>query len=240
MLRRARLLVLNSPVNPSGGVISAEDLEEIAWWAERHDVLVLSDESFACYLPEGSSARIGAMPRARTAHVDGGKRQPKSRFGLGARRLVGRLPPSAAALSAHRRTSFAVCSHVMSANRLVGLAQAIRRLTPIAPSSPRRRFAFERLRAQSDLNPTWPAGGFFLWVPVWEQGVSGRCFAERLLRERQVRVTAGDLFGPSGKGYIRISCAINDGRLEQGLNRLSEFVASGPALSLPHRRPQAA
>src|SRR5262249_44353460 len=64
-LRGARLLVLTSPCNPTGGILAAEDLEQIAWWAERHDVLLLNDESFERYHHDGELVSIGTLPRAR-------------------------------------------------------------------------------------------------------------------------------------------------------------------------------
>ena len=67
---------------------------------------------------------------------------------------------------------------------------------------------------------------FFFWVPVWELGLSGAEFAERLLEQKRVQVTSGVLFGPSGLGYVRISFAADDGRLREGLGRIAEFVGS--------------
>ncbi|MHB1423986.1 MAG: pyridoxal phosphate-dependent aminotransferase [Gemmataceae bacterium] len=239
-LRGARLLMLNFPVNPTGGVLAAEDLEEIAWWAERHDVLVLSDESFERYLPEGSSVSIGTMPRARrrtltTGGVSQSHALASARVGwLAAHRHL--LRPCL--LTAALRAPFVptLCQQIALSALRVDPSE----LAPIyAEFTSRRRYAFERLIAM-DLHPAWPAGGFFSWVPVWEQGMSGRCFAERLLRERQVRVTPGDLFGPSGKGYVRISCALDDCRLQEGLNRLAEFVASGQTHAAPPPRNLAA
>jgi aspartate/methionine/tyrosine aminotransferase len=87
----------------------------------------------------------------------------------------------------------------------------------------RRRYVFERLTGMG-LKPDWLAGGFFFWAPVAQTGLSGRAFADRLLRERQVRVTPGDLFGPSGTGRVRISYATEEGRLREGLSRLGEFL----------------
>jgi hypothetical protein len=57
-------------------------------------------------------------------------------------------------------------------------------------------------------------------------GVSGRAFAERLLREQRVLVGPGMAFGPSGKDYVRVSFAVEDGRLREGLTRLERFVDS--------------
>jgi aspartate/methionine/tyrosine aminotransferase len=87
----------------------------------------------------------------------------------------------------------------------------------------RRRFVFERLDAL-ELRPSWPAGAYFYWLPLWQHNYSGREFAERLLVDQRVLVTPGDLFGPSGKGYVRLSFAAEDGRLREGLRRLALFL----------------
>jgi aspartate/methionine/tyrosine aminotransferase len=93
----------------------------------------------------------------------------------------------------------------------------------------RRRYCFERLQAMG-LNAVWPAGGFFFWVPVWDQGQSGKTFADKLRVEHKVLVWPGEYFGPSGLGYIRLSYATEEGRLREGLSRLADFVKS---LSVP-------
>jgi aspartate/methionine/tyrosine aminotransferase len=72
--------------------------------------------------------------------------------------------------------------------------------------------------------PFTTAGGFFFWVSAWELGVDSRRFAERLAREKRVPVTPGKPFGPCGTGYVRISYAVEDGRLREGLMRLAEFL----------------
>jgi len=71
-LRRARLLVLVQPGNPGGGFIAPEDLEQIAWWAERHDVLVYCDESFGRFHYEGDHVSLGAVGRARRRTLTAG------------------------------------------------------------------------------------------------------------------------------------------------------------------------
>lgn len=223
-LSGARLLVLNSPCNPTGAVLAPEDLEQIAWWAGRHDVLVLSDEVFERYHHETEPVSVATLSGARdrtltVGSVSKGHALAAARVGwlAGHRHLV-RACAAAAALRA---------PFVPTLSQQVALA-ALRAepaaFEPVrAEFASRRRYAFERLRA-AGLNPPWPAGAFFLWVPVWELGLGGRDFAEALLRERKVRVTPGDLFGPSGTGYVRLSYAAEDGRLHEGLNRLADFV----------------
>jgi aspartate/methionine/tyrosine aminotransferase len=220
----ARLLVLNSPCNPTGGVLAPEDLEQIAWWAGRHDVLVLSDEVFERYHHDTEPVSLATLPGAQrraltVGSVSKGHALASARVGwLAAHRHLLRACAAAAALRA---------PFVPTLSQQVALA-ALRTgpdaFEPVrAEFSSRRRYASERLRA-AGLNPPWPAGAFFLWVPVWELGLNGRDFAAALLREKKVRLTPGDLFGPSGAGYVRLSYAAEDGRLQEGLNRLADFV----------------
>jgi aspartate/methionine/tyrosine aminotransferase len=225
-LKGARLLVFASPANPTGGVIAPEDLEQLAWWAERHDVLLLSDEVFERYHHDGEvvAISVGTLPRARrrtltAGSVSKGHALAAARVGwlAGYRHL---LRPCAA--TAGLRSPFVptLCQQLA----LAALRTGPDAFEPVrAGFESRRRYAYERLRAMG-LNPAWPAGAFFFWIPVWELGVSGRQFAEGLLREQRVLVTPGDLFGPSGPGYVRLSYAAEDGRLQDGLSRLAAYL----------------
>jgi aspartate/methionine/tyrosine aminotransferase len=97
----------------------------------------------------------------------------------------------------------------------------------------RRDYAVERLQGLR-LEPAAPAGGYFLWVPIHETGLTASAFAEALQQEQQVRVLPGHLFGPSGRAHVRISLAADDGRLHDGLNRLAQFIhGRAPAMVVP-------
>ncbi len=221
---RARLVVVNAPANPTGGCFSADDLDLLAWWAERRDVLIYSDEVFERYWYEGERISIGRLPRAARRTLTAGSMSKghaltAARVGwlAGHRHLV-----RPCLLTTMLQTPFVptLCQQVALAALRQGDAgfQAIH-----AEFDSRRRYAFERLRALG-LKPAWPAGAFFFWVPVQELGMNCREFAERLLAARQVLVWPGDQFGPSGAGYVRLSYAVEDGRLREGLARLTEFV----------------
>jgi aspartate/methionine/tyrosine aminotransferase len=230
-LNGARMFVLSSPANPAGGVLAPEDLEQIAWWAQRHDVVLLSDEVFERYHHESEVLSIGTLPRARprtltAGSVSKGHALASARVGwlAGCKEL---LRPCM--LAAALRTPFVptLCQQLA----LAALRTDAEAFVPIlAGFESRRRYAYERLQAM-DLNPPWPAGAFFLWVPVWEKGMSGRDFATALLDRYKVLVTPGDLFGPSGAGYVRLSYAADDGRLQEGLNRIGELLESEMAPS---------
>jgi aminotransferase len=223
-LNGAKLVVVNSPGNPTGGLVAPEDLEQIAFWASRFDCLILSDEVFERYHYETEPLSIGSLPRAKGRTLTAGSVSKShalasARVGwLAAHRHL--LKPCA--LSAALRSPFVpvLCQQVA----LAALRTRPEGLDGVRDGfESRRRYAWERLRG-IDLNPPWPAGAFFFWVPVWQLGLSGREFVEDLLRERNVLLTPGDLFGPSGAGYVRLSYAGDDGRLHEGLNRLSEYV----------------
>jgi aspartate/methionine/tyrosine aminotransferase len=223
-LHGARLIILNTPANPTGGVIAPEDLEQIAWWADRNDVLILSDEVFERFVHEGEPMSIATLPKARrrtltAGSVSKGHALASARVGwLAAYRHL--LRPCLATAALRSPLVPTLCQQLA----LTALTKAATAFEPIrAQFESRRCYTYERLRSM-ELNAAWPSGAFFFWAPVWQLGQSGRAFAEELLREKRVQVTPGDWFGPSGPGYIRLSYAGEDGRLQEGLNRLAEYV----------------
>ncbi len=233
-LHGARLLVLSDPANPTGGVLAPEDLEQLVWWADHHDALIFYDEAFARFRYEGERAPLGALPKAvrRTllaGSVSKGHGLHSARVGwlAGHRQLV-----AACALGAGLNAGPAPpCQQ----RALAALQQDEEAFEPVRREfASRRRYAHERLTA-AGLRPAWPAGGFFLWVPVGHLGLTGRAFAARLLREKRVRVAPGELFGPGGAGYIRLSYAAEDGRLREGLGRVAALV--GQLRGMPAAEP---
>jgi aspartate/methionine/tyrosine aminotransferase len=225
-MHRARLVVITTPANPTGGTFAAQDLEEIAWWANRRDLLIFNDEAFGHYRYQGEALSIGTLPNARSctltaAGVSQTYALASARVGwlTGHRHLV-----RPAAVTAALQTPFVptLCQQVA----LAALRQPDDHLTPIRTAfASRRRYTGERLQAMG-LPVDLPMGAFFFWVPVHDLGLSGRAFADQLLRVKKVQVWPGEYFGRSGTGHIRLSFAVEDGRLREGLARLGEFVCS--------------
>jgi aspartate/methionine/tyrosine aminotransferase len=223
-LRGARMLILNAPANPTGSVLAAEDLEQIAWWADRRDVLLFNDEAWARYQYEGDRASILDVASARGRTLTAGSVSKShaltaARVGwlTGERHLIRPCALTAALQGALVPT---LCQQLA----VTALRQGDESFQPIhAEFDARRRYALERLHAL-ELPSDWPAGAFFLWLPVWPLGITGRAFAERLLRTHKVLAWPGEYFGPGGVGHVRLSYAGEDGRLREGLSRLSELV----------------
>jgi aspartate/methionine/tyrosine aminotransferase len=223
-LSRSRLIVVNSPANPTGGVLAPEDLEQIAWWANRRDVLIFDDQAFERFHYARHAVSIGTLPAARrrkltAGSVSKGHALSSARVGwlAGCKHLV---RPCAVTAALQASLVPALCQQVAHA----ALQQGEEPFRPVREEfDARRHYAFERLQALG-LQPAWPAGAFFFWIPVWELGLSGRVFADRLLRSQRVLVCPGEHFGPSGIGYVRLSYAVDDGRFREGLARLGEFL----------------
>lgn len=223
-LRGVRLLILASPANPTGGVFHPVELEQLAWWADRRDVLLAQDAAFEAFSYEGPPATLATIPRSRRRTLIVGS--VSKSHGLTAARVGWLAGPRAlirpCLLNSLLRTAFVptLCQQLAVA----ALKQRAETLQPVREAfAARRRYAFERLQ-NLGLKPAWPAGGFFLWVDVQESGLTGRVFAEQLLRSKGVLVTPGEFFGPGGESHIRLSYAAEEGRLHEGLARLADFV----------------
>ncbi len=224
-MRGAKLLAFADPGNPTGGALAAEDLERVAWLANRSDVLVYLDETFSRFRYDGRPCGLATMPGANRRTLSAGSVTASD--GLGSVRVGWLTGPRhlvrACGLTAGLSAPFVptVCQQV--ALRAVQADEEL--FAPVLEQfRARRRYAFDRLRAMG-LGPTWPAGGFFFWVPVGQFGLDGRAFAERLLKEQRVLVGPGCAYGPGGTNFVRVSFAADDGRAREGLARLAAFVA---------------
>ena len=223
-MRGAKLIVLAQPAQPTGGRFSAEDLGEIAWLANRHDVLVCVDESCGRFQYAAAPPSVAVLPgmATRTITVDSmsiGHGLSSLRVGwlTGHRQLV-RTAALCANLSAPGVSP--ICQRAAA----IALKKDRAAFEPVLQQlRDRRQYAFERLKGMG-LEPTWPAGGIAIWVSVAPLKIDGRTFAEKLLRDRRVLVGPGCAYGPSGTNCIRVSFAAEEGRLREGLSRIGRFV----------------
>jgi aspartate/methionine/tyrosine aminotransferase len=223
-MRGAMLLVLGVPNNPTGGTLTAESVEHIGWLAKRHDVLVYADETFDRFRYDDDPPGLANQPGMNERLIAAGSMT--AGYALGSLR-VGWLTGHPqlvrpCALNALLSAPFVPTACQQAAARAVQAEEDLFAPT-LAEFASKRQYTTDRLKRMG-LDPAWPGGGFFCWVPVPQLGVSGREFAERLLRDQRVLVGPGQAFGPSGKDYVRVSFAVEDGRLREGLTRMERFV----------------
>jgi aspartate/methionine/tyrosine aminotransferase len=219
-MRGAKLLVLADPANPTGCVFAPEDLEQIAFWARKNEVLIFQDASFDRWRAEPARTRLASLPHCEGRILTCGSFAKSHglsavRVGwlAGYRHLV--RPCAANAMLAAPFVP-ALCQQIALQAMRTGEAVMSKTREDFAE---RRGYVRERLIGMG-LTPWESAGGFFFWIPT-PNGESGRTFAQRLLGETGVLVNPGSPFGPSGERFIRLSYATDEGRLREGLDRLA-------------------
>lgn len=217
---RTRLIVLNSPSNPTGGVMPMADLEHIAQAAQRYDCWVLSDEIYMRIVYDGlqvpSIVQLPGMME-RTIIVDGfSKTYAMTGWRLG----YGIMPEGLAAKMDLLLTHSVGCSAHFT--QIAGL-EAIRGpqdrvLEVVKEYQSRRDLIVSGLNSIPGIRCQKPEGAFYVFPNIQSFGVSSNDLAEYLLDEAGVAVLPGTSFGEFGEGYIRLSYSTSQENIVAGLD----------------------
>jgi len=223
---KAKILVINSPNNPVGYVLSKKELEEIAEFAKDKNLLVLSDEIYSKIIYEREHicfATLDGMAE-RTILVDGFS---KTYAMTGWRVGYAVAPPEIlnAMLKVQQHsvtcaTSFAQFG-ALAALRDERSKESLKEM--VAEFKRRRDLIVEGLQ-KLGLRCERPDGAFYVFVNVETAGMDGETFAEKALREFYVATTPGSAFGPSCGGYVRFSYATSTESIREGLQRLGRML----------------
>ncbi|CAN5588659.1 pyridoxal phosphate-dependent aminotransferase [soil metagenome] len=224
---RTRLLILNSPHNPSGSILARADLEAVASLALEHDLVVLSDEIYGRILYEGEHHSIRALDgmAERTIVLDGfSKAYAMTGWRLGYGILPAALVPAFERLLINTVSCTASFAQVAAVEALTGPQDAVDRM--VAEFRERRELIVAGLDALPGMRTTMPAGAFYAFPEVSGTGLDGGELAERLLTEAGVSVLAGTAFGGLAGAHIRVSYANSQANLRRALERMGEFLAA--------------
>ncbi len=224
---RTRMLVLNSPHNPTGGVLPRATLQALAELAQRHDIVVLSDEIYAGMVYEGESPSIATLPgmAERTVVVDGfSKTYAMTGWRLG----FGIMPePLARHMSALMNNSNScTATFVQKAGEAALRGPQDEVAAMVAEFRARREVVVEGLNAIPGVTCARPAGAFYAFPRFEGAGLSSVELADRLLDESGVVTLPGTGFGAGGEGYLRLSYANSQENLREGLQRMQAFLAA--------------
>lgn len=223
---KTRLLVLNSPSNPTGVVYTPEELGQIAALCVAHDVLVLSDEIYARILFDATHVSIATYPgmAERTVVLDGfSKTWSMTGWRLG----WAAAPPDLAPVYEKLMTNSASCAvHFAQHGALAALAQPDAEIEAMVETFRQRRDALVAgLDGIPGISADAPQGGFFVFADVRGTGIDARTLAERFLEEAGVACVEGPAFGAGGAGFIRFSFAVDVPRIEEAVSRMQELLA---------------
>ena len=222
---KTKLLVLPFPNNPTGGVMSAADLEAIAEVLRGTDIMVLSDEIYS-ELTYGLDRHvsIASLPgmRERTIVVNGfSKSYAMTGWRLGY--AVGPQPIIKVMTKIHQ-------SCIMSAPTtsqyaaITALRQCDDAIETMRDEYNRRRRYVVKALNEMGLTCFEPRGAFYVFPSIQISGLSSEEFCERLLHEKEIAIVPGDAFGSSGEGFARISYAYSVEHLETAMRRIRAFL----------------
>ncbi len=225
---RTRLLVFNSPQNPTGAVMTRADIEGIAAIAMAHDLVVLADEIYSRILYEGAHVSILTVEgmEERTVVLDGlSKTYAMTGWRLGWGILPKPLVPVFERLLINTVSCTATYAQVAGAEALNGPQDAVDAM--VREFRARRALIVAGLNELPGVTAPMPAGAFYAFPDVSGTGMAGRTFADRMLNEAGVSLLAGTAFGQQGMGNLRVSYANSQDNLRAALTRMGDLLAAG-------------
>jgi len=230
---RTKILVINSPSNPTGRVLSDEELEDAAGVAERLGLTVVSDEIYEkiVYRPNRhrSIATLSGM-RDRAVVINGfskGYAMTGWRVGYAAapREIIDRL---SSILGYTLLCAGSVAQH--AAIEALKNPKSEEYTKMMVQTWERRRAVVMKYVEENHpiISAMQPQGTFYCWLDVSRTGMDGREAARRILREGNVGVLPGYVFGDQGRGFVRISFATSDSAVREGMERLCHVLNRRP------------
>jgi aspartate/methionine/tyrosine aminotransferase len=228
---RTRLIILNSPHNPTGGVLSRGDLEQIAATVLKYpDLMVLSDEIYSRMLYGGEHVSIATLPgmRERTIVLDGfSKIYAMTGWRLGYGLFPREMVPAITRLMTNSNSCTATFTQMAGVVALTGSQQPSEEM--VEEFHERRNVIVAGLNDIPGVTCATPGGAFYAFPNITGTGLHSRELADALLNEAGVAVLAGTAFGAFGEGYIRLSYANSIEQIERALAQIKGWLAERQA-----------
>ena len=222
---RTKLIILNSPANPTGGVLSQADLAAIAALVQDRDLMILSDEIYSRILYDGEFASIASFPgmAERTIILDGfSKTYAMTGWRLG----YGVMPTDLATHITKLMTNSNSCTN--AATQMAGI-QALRGPQDdvdrmVAAFRERREVIVDGLNALPGFRCLKPRGAFYAFPNIEGTGLRSKALEELLLEKAGVATLSGTSFGAYGEGFLRLSYANSVENIRRALERIHDVV----------------
>ena len=221
---RTKAILLGYPSNPTGAVMSRARLQEIAHVAERHDLLVISDEIYDRLVYGVEHICFPTLPgmRERTILLGG---MSKS-FAMTGWRIGYAAAPAEIMAGLRKVHQYLIMSAptVAQAAATEALRNGDEHVSAMVEEYNRRRRLIVQGLNELGLACFEPHGAFYAFPSVAASGMDDHAFAESLLQEEQVAVIPGSVFGACGAGYVRCAYATAYEKIEQALERIGRFM----------------
>jgi aspartate/methionine/tyrosine aminotransferase len=223
--QRTKMIVFNSPHNPTGSVLTADDIREIARIAVEHDLVVLADEIYGRLQYEGEPLSIATLPgmAERTITLDGfSKTFAMTGWRLGYGIVPDWLVPSFSRLVINSVSCTNAFAQAGAVAALTGPQDEPNRFREEFMA--RRQLIIDGLNAIPGVSAVMPHGAFYAFPNVSSFGRTSAEIADHLLYDAGVCVLAGTAFGAHGEGYVRLSYANSRENITRALERIGESL----------------
>lgn len=224
---KTKLVIINSPSNPTGGVFSREDIETIAGiLSDRPDIYILSDEIYERLSYDETPVSIASIPgfKDRTIILDGlSKAFSMTGWRVGFAVLNRELADCMELLMVNSNSCTAAFTQVAAAAALTGPQDSVEEMRQIFLQ--RRDYIVDALNSIDGIHCSTPHGAFYAFPNISSFGLDDREFCHRLLEEEGVAAAWGSSFGMYGKGFMRLSYATSLDNLKEGMDRLARFCS---------------
>ena len=221
---KTKVLIMPFPNNPTGSIMTKEDLEPVAKFVEKHDLYVISDEIYSELTYKSEHVSIASLPgmRERTVVINGFSKG----FAMTGWRLGYCCGPEIIIEQMTKLHQFAImCAPTNSQYAAIeGLRNCEDEVEEMRKSyNQRRRFLMHEF-ARMGLECFEPFGAFYVFPSIQEFDMTSEEFATRLLQEEKVALVPGSAFGACGEGFLRISYAYSLDDLKVAIGRVGRFI----------------
>jgi aspartate/methionine/tyrosine aminotransferase len=226
--KKTRLVIINSPHNPTGGVLPKETIARLSELAVKHDFYVLSDEIYSRVIYDGahnvSPYEFPGMPE-RTIILDG---HSKTYAMTGWRLGYGVFPKEMAARVAKLQTNSTSCTcsftQIAGMEALTGPQDSVDAM--LREFKTRRDLVVEGLNKIKGFRCHRPSGAFYVFPNITATGKTSKEMENFLMEEAGVAVLAGTSFGPQGEGFVRLSYANSQANLKKAIEKIAAAMKS--------------
>jgi len=223
---RTKLIIINSPQNPTGGVLTKKDIDDIAAAIGDRDITVLSDEIYSRLIFEGAHHSIASIEdmRERTIILDGFSKtwaMTGWRMGFGVMRAD--LAQHIARLQTNSNSCTASFSQMAGIEAIRGDQSSVDRMN--VEFVKRRDYFAERVNKIKGFSCKVPKGAFYMFPNITKTGWQSKKLADALLNEAGVAALSGTAFGAFGEGYLRFSIANSIENIAKALDRVEEWAS---------------
>ena len=223
---KTKILLINYPNNPTGAIMTKEDLEKIAEVIKKHDLLVISDEIYSELTYSGNHYSIGALPdmRDRTITINGFSKA----FSMTGWRLGYVMGPTAIMDQMKKIHQFVImCSPTISQYAgIEALKNGDGDIEKMKKEYDKRRKYLLKEFDRLGLPCFEPRGAFYIFPDIRKYRMTSEEFATDLLEKEHVVVVPGTAFGDSGEGFVRISYAYSLDALKEAVRRIEKYIGS--------------